>query len=160
ATDAPAVPARRTRHRAPGAPPCLGTAAGARSGQRRWSRTTGRFTWRDGHPDGPLDLRSHRSIARATALPRVIFALARRTVIDYHRGVHRFAIVIVLALATLSARADTPPQKPTLVVRIENADGDSAKLALALEGALRVASKSHYVHKPTDKQIQAVADGT
>jgi hypothetical protein len=89
----------------------------------------------------------------------VIFALARRAMIDYHRCVHRFAIVIVLSLATLSARADTP-QKPTLVVRIENADGDSAKLALALEGALRVASKSHYVHKPTDKQIQAVADGT
>jgi len=97
------------------------------------------------------------SCTPAPAVP-VISATAQSRDSRYTGTVSRLVLIAVL-IGVAPARAEAP-KKPTLVVRIENADGDSAKLALALEGALRVASRAHYVHKPTDKQIQTVADST
>jgi len=57
------------------------------------------------------------------------------------------------------ARAE-PPAKPSIVVKIENGDGDSAKLALALEAALESQSRGRYASKATRKDVQAALDET
>jgi hypothetical protein len=69
--------------------------------------------------------------------------------------------LVLLAVIGLVAPAHAgPAPKPSVVVRVENGDGDSAKLAVALTAGLRAASGARYVAKLGERQIQDVADHT